>query len=111
MNNYLDSIVNELKDFPQSNSEILNLIQSRKNVYNRFKREFIKNINTIENEDLIAFALLIAAKNTDFELHQILSEHFDFNEDGVLRYSNNSKYKNDVMIRKEGLLFVEGVIV
>ena len=79
MNNYLDSIVNELKDFPQSNSEILNLIQSRKNVYNRFKREFIKNINTIENEDLIAFALLIAAKNTDFELHQILSEHFDFN--------------------------------
>ena len=79
MNNYLDSIVNELKDFPQSNSEILNLIQSRKNVYNRFKREFIKNINTIENEDLIAFGLLIAAKNTDFELHQILSEHFDFN--------------------------------
>ena len=79
MNNYLDSIVNELKDFPQSNSEILNLIQSRKNVYNHFKREFIKNINTIENEDLIAFALLIAAKNTDFELHQILSEHFDFN--------------------------------
>ena len=45
MNNYLDSIVNELKDFPQSNSEILNLIQSKKNVYNRFKREFIKNIN------------------------------------------------------------------
>ena len=36
---------------------------------------------------------------------------FEFKEDGVLRYSNNSEYKNDVMIRKEGLLFVEGVIV
>ena len=36
---------------------------------------------------------------------------FDFNEDGVLRYSNNSEYKNDVMIRKEGLWFVEGIIV
>lgn len=29
---------------------------------------------------------------------------FEFRPDGRLRYANNSKYKNDVMIRKEGVL-------
>lgn len=28
---------------------------------------------------------------------------FELRADGRLRYSNNSKYKNDVMIRKEGM--------
>lgn len=79
MNNYLDLIVDELKNFPQNNSQILNLIQSKKNVFNRFKRDFIKNINTISNDDLIAFAFLVCARNTDFEFHKILSEHFDLN--------------------------------
>ena len=27
---------------------------------------------------------------------------FEFRPDGLLRYANNSNYKNDVMIRKEG---------
>jgi protein mago nashi len=27
---------------------------------------------------------------------------FEFTDDGKLRYANNSNYKNDVMIRKEG---------
>ena len=27
---------------------------------------------------------------------------FEFRPDGKLRYANNSNYKNDVMIRKEG---------
>ena len=27
---------------------------------------------------------------------------FEITEDGKLRYANNSNYKNDVMIRKEG---------
>ena len=27
---------------------------------------------------------------------------FEFHSDGRLRYANNSKYKNDVLIRKEG---------
>ena len=27
---------------------------------------------------------------------------FEFRPDGRLRYANNSNYKNDVMIRKEG---------
>lgn len=30
---------------------------------------------------------------------------FEFEDDGKLRYANNSNYKNDVMIRKEGNLF------
>lgn len=29
---------------------------------------------------------------------------FEFRPDGKLRYANNSKYKNDTMIRKEGAL-------
>ena len=29
---------------------------------------------------------------------------FEFKSDGTLRYANNSNYKSDVMIRKEGLL-------
>ena len=29
---------------------------------------------------------------------------FEFRSDGKLRYANNSNYKNDVMIRKEGKL-------
>lgn len=28
---------------------------------------------------------------------------FEFEADGKLRYANNSNYKNDVMIRKEGV--------
>ena len=31
---------------------------------------------------------------------------FEFLSDGTLRYANNSNYKNDVMIRKEGLLWI-----
>jgi protein mago nashi len=31
---------------------------------------------------------------------------FEFTEDGKLRYANNSNYKNDVMIRKEGNIFL-----
>lgn len=30
---------------------------------------------------------------------------FEFKSDGTLRYANNSNYKNDVMIRKEGIFF------
>ena len=29
-NNYLDLVISELKNFPENNSEILNLIQSKK---------------------------------------------------------------------------------
>jgi protein mago nashi len=32
--------------------------------------------------------------------HEFLE--FEFRSDGRLRYANNSNYKNDVMIRKEG---------
>ena len=45
MNNYLDLISKDLQNFPQSNSENLDLIQSKKNTFNRFKREFINDIN------------------------------------------------------------------
>ena len=31
---------------------------------------------------------------------------FEFNQDGKLRYTNNSNYKRDVMIRKEGILHI-----
>ena len=34
--------------------------------------------------------------------HEFLE--FEFMADGTLRYANNSNYKNDVIIRKEGLL-------
>ena len=30
---------------------------------------------------------------------------FEFRPDGRLRYANNSNYKNDIMIRKEGTSF------
>ena len=35
--------------------------------------------------------------------HEFLE--FEFRPDGKLRYANNSNYKNDSMIRKEGWLF------
>ena len=76
-NNYLDSIVNELKNFPQSNSEILNLIQNKKNVYNRFKREFIKNINNIKSKNLKAFALLVATNFKDNDFLNTITQNFD----------------------------------
>lgn len=31
---------------------------------------------------------------------------FEITPNGKLRYANNSNYKNDVMIRKEGILFI-----
>lgn len=34
--------------------------------------------------------------------HEFLE--FEFRPDGKLRYANNSNYKNDTMIRKEGML-------
>lgn len=30
---------------------------------------------------------------------------FEITPNGKLRYANNSNYKNDIMIRKEGILF------
>ena len=67
-NNYLDLIISELKNFPENSSQILSLIQSKKNVFNRFKREFIKNVDNIKNKNLKAFALLVASlhKNDEF---------------------------------------------
>lgn len=49
-NNYLDLVISELKSFPENDSQILNLIQSKKNAFNRFKREFVKNINNIKSK-------------------------------------------------------------
>ena len=77
-NNYLDLVISELKNFPQSNSEILNLIQSKKNVYNRFKREFIKNINNIKNKNLKAFALLAASTIQDDDFLNTITKKFDY---------------------------------
>ena len=94
-NNYLDSIVNELKNFPQSNSEILNLIQSKKNVYNRFKREFIKNINNIKSKNLKAFALLVATNFKDNDFLNTITQNFDFD-----------LINNDLAIFAKGIYFL-----
>ena len=94
-NNYLDSIVNELKNFPQSNSEILNLIQSKKNVYNRFKREFIKNINNIKSKNLKAFALLVATNFKDNDFLNTITQNFNFD-----------LINNDLAIFAKGIYFL-----
>ena len=94
-NKYLDSIVNELKNFPQSNSEILNLIQSKKNVYNRFKREFIKNINNIKSKNLKAFALLVATNFKDNDFLNTITQNFDFD-----------LINNDLAIFAKGIYFL-----
>ena len=94
-NNYLDSIVNELKNFPQSNSEILNLIQSKKNVYNRFKREFIKEINNIKSKNLKAFALLVATNFKDNDFLNTITQNFDFD-----------LINNDLAIFAKGIYFL-----
>lgn len=36
---------------------------------------------------------------------------FEFKSDGTLRYANNSNYKNDVMIRKEGIFRISVLCV
>ena len=94
-NNYLDFIVNELKNFPQSNSENLNLIQSKKNVYNRFKREFIKNINNIKSKNLKAFALLVATNFKDNDFLNTITQNFDFD-----------LINNDLAIFAKGIYFL-----
>ena len=94
-NNYLDSIVNELKNFPQSNSEILNLIQSKKNVYNRFKREFIKEINNIKSKNLKAFALLVATNFKDNDFLNTITQNFNFD-----------LINNDLAIFAKGIYFL-----
>ena len=77
-NNYLDLVISELKSFPENDSQILNLIQSKKNAFNRFKREFVKNINNIKNQNLKAFALLVACMHKNDEFLQILNNNFDY---------------------------------
>ncbi len=77
-NNYLDLVISELKNFPENNSQILSLIQSKKNAFNRFKREFVKNINNIKNQNLKAFALLVACMHKKDEFLQILNNNFDY---------------------------------
>ena len=77
-NNYLDLIISELKNFPENSSQILSLIQSKKNVFNRFKREFIKNIDNIKSKNLKAFALLVASLHKNDEFLQILNNNFDY---------------------------------
>lgn len=76
--NYLDLVSNELRDFPENNSEVLNLIQSRKNSFNRFKREFLKNIDSIKNKNLKAFALLVSTRFQDDDFLNILNTKFDY---------------------------------
>ena len=77
-NNYLDLVISELKNFPENNSQILSLIQNKKNVFNRFKREFIKNIDNIKSKNLKAFALLVASLHKNDEFLQILNNNFDY---------------------------------
>ena len=77
-NNYLDLIISELKNFPENSSQILSLIQSKKNVFNRFKREFIKNVDNIKSKNLKAFALLVASLHKNDEFLQILNNNFDY---------------------------------
>ena len=77
-NNYLDLIISELKNFPENSSQILSLIQSKKNVFNRFKREFIKNVDNIKNKNLKAFALLVASLHKNDEFLQILNNKFEY---------------------------------
>ena len=77
-NNYLDLVISELKNFPENNSEILNLIQSKKNVFNRFKRNFINNIDSIKSQKLKAFALLAASTIQDDDFLNTISKKFDY---------------------------------
>ena len=76
MNNYLDLISKDLQNFPQSNSENLDLIQSKKNTFNRFKREFINDINNVKNQKLKLFALLMAIRCNDNEFRKLLMDNF-----------------------------------
>jgi protein mago nashi len=61
----------------------------------------------------LAFLLIVfqASSNTHYIVsvghkgkfgHEFME--FEFRPDGRLRYANNSNYKNDVMIRKEGTI-------
>ena len=77
-NNYLDLVISELKNFPENNSEILNLIQSKKNVFNRFKRNFINNIDSIKSQKLKAFALLAASTIQDDDFLNTITKKFDY---------------------------------
>lgn len=77
-NNYLDLVISELKNFPENNSEILNLIQSDENTFEKFKNEFTNNINSIKNKNLKAFALLAASSIRDDDFLNTIIKKFDY---------------------------------
>lgn len=77
-NNYLDLVISELKNFPENNSEILNLIQSDKNTFEKFKNKFTNNINSIKNKNLKAFALLAASTIQDDDFLNTITKKFDY---------------------------------
>lgn len=53
---------------------------------------------------------IITLKNFDSVGHKGIYGHefleFEFRPDGRLRYANNSNYKSDVLIRKEGTISI-----
>lgn len=56
----------------------MSLIQSKKNVFNRFKNEFVKNIDSIKNKNLKAFALLAASSIRDDDFLNTITKKFDY---------------------------------
>ena len=49
-NDYLSLIISELNDvYPEKFSQTIHLISTRKNVFNKYKREITNNINFAKN--------------------------------------------------------------
>ena len=57
-NDYLSLIISELNDvYPEKFSQTIHLISTRKNVFNKYKREITNNINFAKNNKNMPFIL------------------------------------------------------
>ncbi len=80
-NNYLNLIIKELNSvYPENFSQTIHLISTRKNAFNKFKREISNNISIAKNNaNLMWFSLLVGCRFEDSDFVNLLIDNFDFN--------------------------------
>ena len=89
-NDYLSLIISELNDvYPEKFSQTIHLISTRKNVFNKYKREITNNINFAKNNsNLMWFSFLVGCRFNDSDFVNLLISNFDFNN--IYENENNA---------------------
>lgn len=104
-NDYLSLIISELNDvYPEKFSQTIHLISTRKNVFNKYKREITNNINFAKNNsNLMWFSFLVGCRFNDSDFVNLLISNFDFNN--IYENENNANNANNTNLAK----FAKGI--